>query len=84
MQKFCAAISERTENYLNILKKDKSYDFRKIDKKKKKNEKKRFIIIVNLTKWVLQKFLMNACGMRDGMSGDMLASTQHNLVMILE
>ena len=34
---------------------------------------------MNHTKWVLQKYQMNACGMTDGLSGDMLASSWRNL-----
>ena len=29
---------------------------------------------------MLQKYPMNVCGMRDGPSGDMLASGRHNLI----
>ena len=54
---------------LNILKKDKSYHCRKINKKK---IQKWFIVIVNLTKWVLQKYPLNP-------SGDMLTLSWRNL-----
>ena len=37
---------------------------------------------MNDTKWVLQKYLVSACGVRDGLSGNMLASSQLNLVFI--
>ena len=40
------------------------------------------IIIVNHTKWVLQKYQLNACGVRDGMSGDMFALSLCNLIEI--
>ena len=35
---------------------------------------------MNHTKLVLQKIPVNACGVRDGLSGDMLVSSRRNLV----
>ena len=38
------------------------------------------LIIVNHKKWVLQKYPVNACGVRGGLCGDMLASSRRILV----
>ena len=43
---------------------------------------KLFIIVVNHTKWVLQKYPVNACGVRDDLSGDMLMLSQNSLVYL--
>ena len=48
-----------------------------------KINEKWFVIIVNLTKCVSLKIPMNAYDMREGLSGDILASSWCNLVMIL-
>ena len=37
---------------------------------------------MNHTKWVLQRYPVNAYGMRDGLIEDMLVSSQRNLVNI--
>ena len=37
--------------------------------------------MVNNAKWVLQKYPVNACAVRDGLSGDMLVSSRRSLVL---
>ena len=49
------------ENHLNTLKKDQFYHSKSNDQKILKSW---CIIIVNYAKWVLQKYPMNACGLR--------------------
>ena len=50
--------------------------------KKMVQQKTLKIIIVNHTKWVLQKHPVNASGVRDDLSGDMFTSSQPNLILV--
>ena len=47
-----------------------------------KKRQKTFLIIVNHKNEYYNKYLVNACGMRDGQSGDMWALSQCNLVAL--
>ena len=38
---------------------------------------------MNHTKWVLEKYPVNACGLRDDLSGDMFASSRRNFVPLV-
>ena len=65
-------------DFFSTLEKDKSYQCGKIAPSPAK--KKWFVIIVNQTKWMLHKYPVNAYGVRDGLSGDMLTLSRRNLV----